>query len=147
MTWSATYDLSNDVGAIRLLLRDIDLTIAPSPPSTNQSNRTQWTVLFADEELSFVYNKYSTDFQDPIAVYYAAAELIESLAFNNAYIAKRRKLGDYEKDTEVSPKLLQAEADRMRAIANNLPFEMITEVAWSDANYARILYNRFLTGQ
>lgn len=145
MSFTATYDPTTDLGAVRMLLLDVDLTVVPTSPSAPP--RKTWTVVFADQEITATINRYAPLYPSPAYVYYAAAELLDAMANNKAFLEKRLKIGDYERDTKTTAKSLGDRANAMRHFADNIPAEAITDVAWTDANYSRILYNMFIASQ
>lgn len=142
--FTATYDPNTEVGAVRQLIFDVDLTVIPTSP-TLPARRT-WTVLFADEEIQASIVRWGNMLDSPAHIFYAAAELCDAMATNRAWLSRRLKDGDYEKDTKLTAKGLQDQAAIYRALANSIPYEVISDVAWTDPNYARILYNRFIAG-
>jgi hypothetical protein len=144
LSYTATYDpdVTTDLIAdVRFAIQDVD--VATNPPSAILP-RSQWSVLFTDQEILKVIAKYgaSTNQADM-----AAAELLDDIASNTALLAKHIVLGDYQSDTRAAAKGLRDQADWLRnragkaaAAGADEPAESISTEVWTDFDYRRQLF-------
>lgn len=141
--FTATYDPGDTVSlipAVRFAIQDVDVTT--NPPSSVLP-RSQWSVLFTDQEITMTLIKYGTSVNQADMT---GAELLENIASNSALLAKHIVLGDYQSDTRSAAKGLRDQADWLRnrygksqAAGADEPAESITSEIWDDFGYRREL--------
>jgi hypothetical protein len=123
---------SSQIDTIRRLIMDIDVDTVP--PSGPPAARSDWSCIFVDSEIMAVAANYPVN-----TAYLAAAELLDNIAANAAFLAKRIRIGDYEEDTKTVSRELHAQADALRHLLDTVPAELITNEPYTDANWARIV--------
>ena len=106
MTWS--YDITNDIGKVRLLISDTNIV-----PVTNAH--------FSDEELQYFLTDQGT-------VGLAAAMALEAWAASFSANVDSEKIGDYSYTQSIVTKMLDLAA-RLRATAADVP-----AMAWAEIN-------------
>ena len=111
---TVTYDITNDIGKLRLNIADVDITTAIG-------DRDDWTCLFTDEELQIFLDRASSDLN--MSAYYA----LMSVAANRALLARKRKLGDFEEDMSKV-----ADEVRKQALAYRDQSEREPAVGWAE---------------
>lgn len=118
---TATYDISNNIGKVRLLVGDNDLT----------------DVIFTDEEIQIFLDAQSQE------VNLAAADLLEAWAAKYGVSAESEKIGDYAYVQKIVERMLNM-ADRIRTKQASTPAGAIAEVGQTDFTSRDIVYNRQL---
>lgn len=106
---SFTYNLSTNIGRVRLLTRDVD--------STN--------VIMTDEEITEMLNQFD---QEPK---FTAAQCILTWANNYALLAKIKKAGGYEEDLSKIADILRENAESMMNMMNT-PYDTVAEQTFGD---------------
>ncbi len=123
-TW--TYDLSTDIGQVRLLIGDTDI----DPTSA---------AVFTDEELQFFLTREGS-------VNSAAAAALEATAASKARLAKAIKSLNFSEDTRGAAKELRETAALLRANDPDANLYGVAEIAQTDASVVEILSNNALRG-
>jgi hypothetical protein len=100
-----TYDLSNDLGKLRLLIQDTDVSSAGAK------------AVYSDEELTFFLDQTKEDSNN---LYLAAAHALETLAAEKARLAKVKKMDVLSNDTTKIAEQLLMLADRYKQKALEL---------------------------
>ncbi|KKM06370.1 hypothetical protein LCGC14_1744720 [marine sediment metagenome] len=126
-----TYDITDNTGKLRLAISDIDLT-------TTVGVRSDWTVLFTDEELGVFLSNASSDIN--LAAFYA----LNAIAASRALLAKSMSLGDYSIDLKSLADSLRAQAKVYYELSVNVPSGLAAEVAQTDFTARDIIYNKEL---
>jgi hypothetical protein len=144
LSYTVTYDPDDTttvLSDVRFAIQDVD--VLTNPPS-GVLPRSQWSVLFTDQEILKVATKYAAATNQADMT---AAELLEDIASNTALLAKHIVLGDYQSDTRVAAKGLRDQADWLRnragkaaAAGADEPAESISEEIWTDFDYRRELF-------
>lgn len=116
---SFTYNISTNVGKVRLNIQDIDLT-------TITGIRSGWTVLFTDEEIEVFLARASSNLN--LASYYA----LLSVASSKALVAKMQKIGDYTEDLKGTAAAIRSQADAFKKIVDGEP---VMEIASMDLTF------------
>lgn len=131
--YTATYTGGSSlIDQIRRKIMDIDVdTVAPVD---NEDARADWSCIFVDSEILAVAGEYPID-----TVRQAAADLLDDIAGNAAFLAKRIRIGDYEEDTKGVSRELHAQAEALRHQLDTVPAEQITDLPYTDANWSRIV--------
>lgn len=101
-----TYDLTKDLGKLRLLIQDTDIS--------NEGAKA----VYSDEELGFFLTQTAEDGANNL--YLAAAHALETLAAEKARLAKRKRMDVLSNDTTEIAKQLLMLADRYRQKATEL---------------------------
>lgn len=131
-----TYDVSNDIGMVRLLIEDWDV-------SAHTGARDTWSCIFTDEEIQAFLNRFNG------SVYMAASQALHSICNSKAMLSIRRKIGDYDEDlTNISIQLRQ-QAKEFRDMAeaeDDEPADAYAEMAVDDFTTREILANRARRG-
>jgi len=127
VTYDST-DLSTDLAKVRLLIADIDTT-------TTTGSRSDWTILFTDEEINSFLSQCDSD------INMASAMALRSIASSRALLNKLVRIGDYEEDmSKVHAALLKsAEAFEKKAIET--PQYDYAEMNLSDFSARDITWN------
>jgi len=123
---STTYDLSTDIGKIRLLITDTDI-----------SNAT-----FTDEEISVFLGLTIND--DGNDIYYAAAEALDTMARSEVLTQKRIKLLDLQTDGPAVAAELRKQAERLRQKSDAETTIDWAEMGLTNANKSEIIWNDFM---
>jgi len=123
---STTYDLSTDIGKIRLLITDTDI-----------SNAT-----FTDEEISVFLGLTIND--DGNDIYYAAAEALDTIARSEVLTQKRIKLLDLQTDGPAVAAELRKQAERLRQKSDAETTIDWAEMGLTNANKSEIIWNDFM---
>jgi len=110
MTW--TYDITNDIGKVRLLISDTNIV-----PVTNAH--------FSDEELQYFLTANGDD------VNLAAAMALEAWAASFSASVDSERIGDYSYTQSRVTKMLDVAA-RLRATATDVP-----AMAWAEINVVK----------
>jgi hypothetical protein len=124
---SFTYDVTTDIGMVRLLIGD---TVEPAK--------------FTDEELQAFLTLEGG------AVYLAAADCMDTLGSQAAFSAASSftsvRIGDYSEGASVSDQIksYQAQADRFRQLDAETPAFAIAEENFSLFSYETLLRNAYL---
>ena len=126
-----TYDITDNTGKLRLAISDIDLT-------TTVGARSDWTVLFTDEELGVFLSQAASNIAQ------AAAYALRTMAASRALVAKLVRLGDYMEDMKIVSFYLSQMADKYEKQAQSEPSGLAAEVAQTDFTARDIIYNREL---
>jgi hypothetical protein len=127
-----TYDVTNDVGKVRLDVWDFDLTVTTGA-------REDWTCCFTDEEItSFLDRAFDS-------IYMADCLALHSISNSKALLSIRRKMGDYDEDlTNISIQLRQ-QAKEFQDLAKaemEIPADAVAEVANDEFSARQIRRNR-----
>ena len=117
-----TYDLSTNVGKVRLKIRDTDST----------------KKLFSDAELQFFVDDNDVDLD------LAAADALEALVANAALLHKLEELGEYKIDSKGMAAALMKAAERYRARSEEAPAIDSAERNLSDFTAGQIIWNDLL---
>ena len=120
---SYTYDLSNNIGKVRLNIQDTD--------STNAS--------FSDEEINAILSQVGSD------IYRASSRLLLILAGNKAKLAIRRTAGDYSEDLTAMAKELREQAKLFLEMAGMEPAEATAELQSTDFAYRQFMINETIS--
>ncbi|MCA1667145.1 MAG: hypothetical protein LC793_07055 [Thermomicrobia bacterium] len=139
-SYTATYTGGSSlIDQIRRKIMDIDVdTVAPD----GSVSRADWSCIFVDSEILAVSSNYPID-----QVNLTAADLLDDIASNAAFLAKRIRIGDYEEDTKTVSQELHAQAEALRHQLDTVPAELITDIPWTDANWGRIVISpKYATG-
>lgn len=128
-----TYDIGTDVGQVRMLIQDNDLSATTGP-------RPQWTALLTDEEIARILAWASGN------AFRAAAIALRTIAAHRSLLAKRIAAGPYSEDATQVAKELRASAKEFDDQANTLDLEagdteILQEVPWTDFALEQILAN------
>jgi len=123
-----TYDITGNVGIVRLNIADIDLT-------TTVGNRDLWTVLFTDEEIGVFLSRASSDTN------LASAYALLAIASSRALLAKSKRLGDYSEDLSKIASELRAQAKAFMDAATNTPAADFAEQVLTDFSARDIITN------
>lgn len=134
-----TYDLSNNVGKVRLYIDDHDFSLTDPlfPPETR-------SVLFSDEELAAFLNA-TADVPE-----HAAALALRAMAANKALLVRVRRIGDttvdYGSIRDDLLKLAQSYEDLADKSSGGMdaPADGFAEVGWDDFSLRRIVTNSVL---
>jgi hypothetical protein len=121
---SATYDVTTDIGKIRLFIGDTDVTPASD-------------AIFTDEELQVFLDIEGS-------VRSAAAAAIEALANDSARTAKMLRTLNFQKDTRQAAKAMLDTAQRLRDTDVQYAF---AEQSITDAATADLMLNKALRAQ
>jgi hypothetical protein len=146
LDYTATYD-PGGVGTVLLIafvrktLQDIDVTSNPPSPIVP---RSQWSVLFTDQEIMMIADQYSAF---PNQADMMAAHLFDDIAGNAALLAQHLTLGDYSSDTRVTPRTIRDHADYIRnryakalAAGADEPAESVSDEVWTDFDWRRAIF-------
>ena len=126
------------VQKIRLLVGDKDAA----------SDGTGDVFGFTDDEVNFAYNEAvaregeaTGDFD--ANVYLAAADLLDAAAAKSAQTAKSITVGNYSNSTASQGDALHERAEALRKRAYEQPAGGAAEIAWTDAEEAQIIFNKY----
>lgn len=127
-----TYNLATDVGRLRFLIQDTDMSSV-----STALNLEQRSAAFTDEELAWVLTVRPD-------LFYAAATCLRVWAANKQLIVIARRVGKSQVDYgSIRADLLKA-ADAYETQANMQPYDEIAEQAWNDFGMRDILTNEFM---
>ena len=118
---TATYDITTNVGKVRLVTGDKDLTDA----------------IFTDEEITFFLSENSS------SINMASAMLLEAWAAEYGVSADSEKIGDYAYTQKIVDKMLNM-AKNLREKAISEPAGAFAETSVTDFAARDIIYNRSL---
>ncbi len=118
---TATYDITTNVGKVRLVTGDKDLT----------------DVIFTDEEITFFLSENSS------SINMASAMLLEAWAAEYGVSADSEKIGDYAYTQKIVDKMLNM-AKNLREKAISEPAGAFAETSVTDFAARDIIYNRSL---
>jgi hypothetical protein len=128
-----TYDVTTDVGKVRLLTDDRDMSsVSTSLPLEQRS------AVWSDTEIQAVLDASGQD------VYLAASKLLIVLAANRSLLVQSRKVGKAELDYGGIRKDLLAQAAALRQISIETPADGLAEVVWTDFDMRQIITNVIL---
>lgn len=127
-----TYNLATDVGKVRFLIQDHDMSsVSTSLPLEQRS------AVFTDEELAYLLaNKGDA--------YSAAAVALRVWATNKQLIVIARRIGKTDLDYGSIRADLRALADAYDKMAQEAPADAYAEHSWTDFNVRQIINNEFL---
>ncbi len=128
---TVTYDITDNTGKLRLAIADIDTT-------TTTGSRSDWTVLFTDEELAVFLSDAGSD------ISLAASFALMAIAASRSLLAKIKRLGDYEEDLTKMADAIRAQAKAYREQSENVPSGAAAEIGGTDFGYRQIIHNRAL---
>lgn len=127
-----TYDVSTDIGKVRLHIQDWDI-------SQITGSRSTWSCIFADEEIQAFLNDFNG------SVYMAACQALHSIANSKALLSIRKRIGDYDEDlTNISIQLRQ-QAKELQDLAKaeaEVPADAFAEMAVDDFTAREIIANK-----
>lgn len=127
-----TYDVTNDIGKVRLDVQDFDFTVTTGP-------REDWTCCFDDEEItSFLERSFDS-------IYMADCLALHAIANSQAKLSIRRKMGDYDEDlTNISIQLRQQakEFQDLAKAETEIPADATAEIANDEFAARQIRINR-----
>ena len=123
-----TYDITGNIGIVRLNISDIDLT-------TTVGVRSDWTVLFTDEEIQIFLTRASSDTN------LASAYALMAIASSRALLAKSKRLGDYSEDLSKIASELREQAKYFIKIAETTPSADFAEQVLTDFSARDIATN------
>lgn len=123
---SATYDPTKDIGKVRLLITDTDVSNS----------------IFSDEEIQQFLNLTSID--GNIDVRLAAAMGLETMAASEAYVQKKISMLDLSTDGPSVAKSLREAAQRLRDQVENEPAFGWAEMSLNPAVTYEIIRNNAL---
>lgn len=126
-----TYDVTNDMGMVRLLIEDYDFT-------TTTGARDDWTCAFTDEEIT----AFLTSRED--SIYGAASLALHSIANSKAKLAARRKMGDYDEDLTGMAIQLRQQAKEFEGMEKDVPADAVAEIANDEFSARTIRANRVM---
>lgn len=122
---SATYDLSTDIGKVRLLITDTDTS----------------NTIFSDEEIQVFLDQTAYNGENDLR--YAAAEALDTMARSEILTQKRIKLMDLQTDGPATGKALMDAANQLRSLSDaeieidwiemGLTVPNKSEIVWNDA--------------
>ena len=115
---TATYDITNNVGKIRLYIQDTDTT----------------DTIFTDEEIQVFIDATSS-------LRYAAAMALRAIASSTARLAVRVKTLNYEEDTKTVAAGILSAADAFEAMEDNIPYAVGAEQSLTDFTTRQIQEN------
>jgi len=131
---TVTYDITNAIGQVRLNISDIDTT-------TTTGARSDWTILFTDEEIQIFLDRASSD------VMLASVYALLAIASSRALLAKMVKIGDYSQDLKTVADSLRAQAKALVDLNNMTPAGDAAEQAVTDFAARDIIYNSYLRSE
>lgn len=132
-----TYDLATDIGVVRLLIDDRDLSHVVGLPLEKRS------AIFSDAEIQQFLTQQHT-------VYGAAAVALITIAGNRSLLVRSRRIGDTDVDFGDVRRDLLAQADALQKQAiligtdANAPADGIAEQAWTEFSARQIIINESL---
>lgn len=127
-----TYNLATDVGRVRLLIQDNDMSsVSTSLPLEQRS------AAFTDEELQYLLDERHD-------VWRAASAALRVWAANKQLIVIARRIGKTDVDYGAIRRDLLAQADAYDKQANEQPADALAEVNWDDFSMRQILTNVYL---
>lgn len=132
-----SYDLTTDVGQVRLLIDDRDLSHVVGLPLEKRS------AIFTDAEIGMFLSSAKT-------VYGAAAVALTTIAGNRSLLVRSRKIGNTDVDYgDIRADLLrQADAFRKQEVLVgsdlNAPADAIAEQSWTEFSARQIIVNEAL---
>jgi hypothetical protein len=130
-----TYDPGNDIGQVRLLADDRDLSKTTGIPARLRS------VIFTDAEIQVFLNASGSN------VFFAAALALQTIAINRVLLIQRRQIGktDVDYGTLRSDLLKAAQTLREQAVVvgtdPNAPADGFAEQVWDDFSMRRVVEN------
>lgn len=128
-----TYDLSTDVGKLRLLVQDNDMSAVGAVPMEQRS------VAFSDEDLTAILTIEPN-------LYEAASLTLRAWAANKQLIVVGRKFARGEVDYGQIRTDLMKLADAYHERYVNTPADAVVEQTWTDFNADRIILNEWQRG-
>ena len=126
-----TYDVSTNVGKVRLNIADIDLR-------TITGTRPDWTVLFTDEEIEVFITRAESN------INLASAYALYAIASSRVLLAKKKQLGDYMEDLTAIGKEVRAQAKAFVDISEDAPAGAYAEQGVTDFAARDIIWNNEL---
>lgn len=126
-----TYDPTTPIGQLRFKISDIDVSRAgQSLP------RSQWSCLFADEELQLFLNDWAGDIDR------AAIMAIRFIAARPQMQVHALRMLNLEMDIGDMAASLNHLADELQRARTEFPYSELAEQGNTDFDYRRILWNR-----
>ena len=123
-----TYDVSTNVGKVRLNIADIDLRVITG-------TRPDWTVLFTDEEIQVFLDRAENN------INLASAYALYAIASSRVLLAKKKQLGDFMEDLTALGKEVRAQAQAFVDISEDAPSGAFAEQSVTDFAARDIVYN------
>jgi len=129
---SYTYDLTTDVGKVRLLIQDQDMSSVDAATPLEQRSAA-----FADDELQYFVD-------DAGNVVQAAAQALRAWANSKQLIVIARRTGKTEVDYGSIRADLLKSANELDDYAEKAPADGFAEQSWTDFGFRQILTNEML---
>lgn len=130
---SFTYNMATDVGHVRLLIDDRDMSNA-----TTAIPLEQRSVIFTDEEIQFFVDHSDGD------VFLAAAIGLRTIAANKSLYVLKRTIGRTDVDYGNLRRDLIAQAEAFEKQAREFPADGYAETVWNDFTLRQVLTNQVL---
>ena len=125
MTFTYTLPIVSNLHKIRNLIDDTSST----------------AYLLEDEEINSFLSMTSND------LFLTASLCLRKIAASKALVARRRKAGNYEEDTNGIVKALLDGAKLFKEMANETPAEATSQEVLTDFNYRELIINKTLRGE
>ena len=129
---SFSYNLATDVGKVRLLIDDRDMTAADDSLPLEQRS-----VIFSDEEIAYFLS-------DKGSVMLAAALGLRTIAANRSLFVQRRHIGRTEVDYATLRRDLLAQAEALEAADRVTPADGYAEHTWTDFSLREIMVSEVM---
>jgi hypothetical protein len=126
---SYTYNPSTQIGRLRLIVQDHDLSSVNSNLPLEQRSAA-----FSDEELQFFLDEH-------IDLWPAAAAVMRTWATSKQLIVVARRIGKADVDYGSIRADMLKMADAFDAMANESPADAMVEIAYDDFSARRIMWN------
>ena len=124
-----TYDITTDVGRVRKLIQDTDLSVT----FASSGSRAAATCFYTDEEIQDAINTTSS-------LRMAARELLLALTVNQYFLKNTTSLGRWGTDIGSALSALREHADKL-VESDQDPYDVTAEMATTDYAYRDIIQN------
>lgn len=121
----ATYDITTDIGKVRLLVQDSDI----SDP------------LFTDAEIDVFLSMYYND------VFMVSSLLLRQIAVSKAMLEKKIKAGNYSEDNTTLAKRLLEISDKYQHMSESIPADATAEMIPNVFQYDTVYVDRIFRGE
>ncbi len=128
-----TYDVTDDIGKLRLQVGDYDL-------DTITGDRKDWSCIFTDEELQIFLDRQDGD------IILAAAEVLIAIAGDRSKLARKITISDYSEDMSQVAKDLRAQAKYLIEYNDSRPADDFSETADNSIAYQELLNKQSVRG-